>query len=79
MSKITARDHKLLALLKSGKTLIYIAPKLALEMFSQKMGRVAMEGKEMYIKQLSSRMSKGFNRPTRDLTPVPHSPNLISI
>lgn len=44
MSKITARDHKLLALLKSGKTLIYIAPLLALEMFSQKMGYIKATG-----------------------------------
>ena len=58
---------------------MYIAAELAVEMFSQKMGRVAMEGKEMYKKQLSSRMSKDFNRPPRDLTPMPHSSNSISI
>ena len=37
-------DHKLLALILSCKTLMYIAAKLAAEMFCRKIGTLAIEG-----------------------------------
>jgi len=56
----------------SGKTLMYIAAELAVEMFFRKIGRVAIEGDGKCIqKQLESRIFKGFNRSTRSLTRVP--------
>jgi hypothetical protein len=43
----------------SGKTLMYIAAELAVEIFFRKMGRVAIEGDGKYIqKQLESRIFK---------------------
>jgi hypothetical protein len=52
-----------LPLCDSGKTLIYIAAELAVEMFFRKMGRVAIEGDGKCIKkQLESRIFKGFDR-----------------
>jgi len=53
----------------SGKTLMYIAAELAVEMFFQKIGIVAIEGEGKCIqKHLESRMSKSFNRSSRGLT-----------
>ena len=62
-------DHKLLALMLSDKRLMYIAAELAVEMFFQKIGIVAIEGEGKCIqKHLESRMSKSFNRSSRGLT-----------
>ena len=43
----------------SGKTLIYIAAELAVEMFCQKIGRVAIEGEE---KGIQKPLKVGFSR-----------------
>jgi hypothetical protein len=53
----------------SGKTLIYIAAELAVEMFFRKIGRVTSEGDgKCSQKQLERRIFQGFNRSTRGLT-----------